>query len=65
MDKAKESFDTEIGSEASIKGLNSICIFFGEEGLGARDICFGEETRTPAALVLARKRHCPCFNNRG
>ena len=31
MDKAKESFDTEIGSEASIKGVNSICICFDEE----------------------------------
>ena len=31
MNKAKESFDTEIGSEASIKGVNSICICFGEE----------------------------------
>ena len=31
MDKAKESFDTEIGSEASIKGSNSICICFDEE----------------------------------
>ena len=31
MSKAKESFDTEIGSEASIKGVNSICICFGEE----------------------------------
>ena len=26
MDKEEESFDIEIGSEASIKGLNSICI---------------------------------------
>ena len=31
MDKAKESFDTEIDSEASIKGVNSICICFVEE----------------------------------
>ena len=31
MDKAKESFDTEIGSEASIKGVNSICICSDEE----------------------------------
>ena len=31
MDKAKESFDTEIDSEASIKGVNSICICFDEE----------------------------------
>ena len=31
MDKAKESFDTEIGSEANIKGVNSICICSDEE----------------------------------
>ena len=43
MDKAKESFDTEVDSEASIKGVNNICIFSGEEDLGASDICFDEE----------------------
>ena len=42
MDKAKESFGTEIGSEASIKGVNNNCIFSGEEDLGTNDICFGE-----------------------
>ena len=31
MSKAKELFDTEVDSEASIKGLNSICICFDEE----------------------------------
>ena len=31
MDKAKEPFGTEVDSEASIKGLNSICICSGEE----------------------------------
>ena len=31
MGKVKESFDIEISSETSIKGLNSICICSGEE----------------------------------
>ena len=31
MSKAEESFDSEIDSEASIKGSNFICICFDEE----------------------------------
>ena len=47
MEKGKESFDTEIDSEANIKGLNSICIFSGEEDTDTSDICFDEEEALP------------------
>ena len=33
----------QLGSEASIKGVNNNCIFSGEEDLGTNDFCFGEE----------------------
>ncbi len=43
MNKAEEPFDTEIDSEASIKGVNNNCIFSGKEDLGTSGTCFDEE----------------------
>ena len=47
MDKAKESFDTEIGSEASIKGVNNNCICFGGEDSDTSGTCFDEGEALP------------------
>ena len=55
MDKAKESFDIEIGSEASIMGVNNNCIFSGEEDSDTSDICFGEEDSDTSGTCFVEK----------
>ena len=47
MDKEKESFDTEVGPEASIKGVNSIWICFDEEDSGTSGTRFVKEEAFP------------------